>query len=98
MGNVGGMILCGGQSTRMGRPKAWLPFAGEWMLPRVARLLGEAVTPLVVVAAPDQDVPPLPSGITIVRDEESGRGPLQGVQAGLKALRDSVDAAYFSSC
>ena len=28
---VGGIVLCGGQSTRMGRPKAWLPFAGELM-------------------------------------------------------------------
>ena len=26
---VGGIVLCGGQSKRMGRPKAWLPFAGE---------------------------------------------------------------------
>src|SRR5262245_3646442 len=47
---VGGIILCGGQSKRMGRPKAWLPFAGETMLPRVVRLLGEVVQPIVVVA------------------------------------------------
>jgi molybdopterin-guanine dinucleotide biosynthesis protein A len=95
---VGGIILCGGQSKRMGRPKAWLPFAGELMLPRVARLLGEAVHPLVVVAAPEQDVPPLPDNITIVRDEEKGRGPLQGLKAGLEALRGRADAAYLSSC
>ena len=85
--NVGGILLCGGQSKRMGRPKAWLPFAGEIMLPRVARLLSEAVRPLVVVAAPDQDVPPLPDNVTLVRDEEKGRGPLQGLKAGLEALR-----------
>ena len=53
---VGGIVLCGGQSTRMGRPKAWLPFAGELMLQRVLRLLGTVVQPIVVVAAPEQDV------------------------------------------
>jgi molybdopterin-guanine dinucleotide biosynthesis protein A len=95
---VGGIVLCGGQSKRMGRPKAWLPFAGEIMLARVVRLLGEAVSPIVVVAAPDQEVPPLPAEIAVVRDEEKGRGPLQGLAAGLTALRGQVEAAYLSSC
>jgi molybdopterin-guanine dinucleotide biosynthesis protein A len=95
---VGGIVLCGGQSKRMGRPKAWLPFAGEIMLPRVVRLLGEAVRPIIVVAAPDQDVPPLPSDVTIVRDEEKGRGPLQGLAAGLAAMAGRAEAAYLSSC
>jgi molybdopterin-guanine dinucleotide biosynthesis protein A len=96
--NVGGIVLCGGQSKRMGRPKAWLPFAGEIMLPRVVRLLKQAVHPVVVVAAPDQEVPPLPDDVAIVRDEERGRGPLQGLVAGLVALRGGADAAYLSSC
>src|SRR5438067_10296857 len=95
---TGGIVLCGGQSKRMGRPKAWLPFAGEIMLPRVVRLLDEAVKPIVVVAAPGQDVPPLPPTIQIVRDEEKGRGPLQGLAAGLAALAGRADAAYLSSC
>jgi molybdopterin-guanine dinucleotide biosynthesis protein A len=96
--NVGGIVVCGGQSKRMGRPKAWLPFAGEIMLPRVLRLLREAVSPLVVVAAPGQDLPPLPPNVDVVRDEEKGRGPLQGLAAGLKALEGRADAAYASSC
>ena len=95
---VGGIILCGGQSKRMGRPKAWLPFGDELMLPRVVRLLGEVVAPLVVVAAPEQELPFLPSEITIVRDEEKGRGPLQGLAAGFAALHGRADAAYASSC
>jgi molybdopterin-guanine dinucleotide biosynthesis protein A len=95
---VGGIVLCGGQSKRMGRPKAWLPFAGEIMLPRVVRLLGEAVQPIVVVAAPDQEVPPLPKEVAIVRDEEKGRGPLQGLAAGLAAMAGQAEAAYLSSC
>jgi molybdopterin-guanine dinucleotide biosynthesis protein A len=95
---TGGIVLCGGQSSRMGRPKAWLPFGDELMLPRVVRLLGEVVAPIVVVAAPGQDVPPLPSEIEIVRDLERGRGPLQGLTAGLLALQGRVEAAYLSSC
>src|ERR1700756_5663993 len=95
---VGGIILCGGQSKRMGRPKAWLPFGGETMLQRVRRLLGEVVQPIAVVAAPDQDVPPLPADVIVVRDEERGRGPLQGLAAGLGALRGRAEAAYVSSC
>jgi molybdenum cofactor guanylyltransferase len=95
---VAGVVLCGGQSSRMGRPKAWLPFAGELMLPRVVRLLGEVVGPVVVVAGPEQDVPPLPPGVGIVRDPEPGRGPLQGLAAGLAALADRAEAAYLSSC
>ncbi len=95
---TGGVVLCGGQSSRMGRPKAWLPFGDELMLPRVVRMLGEVVAPLVVVAAPGQDVPPLPAGVEIARDPEQGRGPLQGLAAGLNALRGRADAAYLSSC
>jgi molybdopterin-guanine dinucleotide biosynthesis protein A len=95
---VGGIVLCGGQSSRMGRPKAWLPFGPELLLPRVVRLLAEAVQPVVVVAAPGQDVPPLPADVAVVRDEEVGRGPLQGLAAGLAALRGKVEAAYLSGC
>ncbi len=98
MTEVAGIVLCGGQSKRMGQPKAWLPFAGELMLPHVVRLLSEVVHPIVVVAAPDQGVPPLPSEVSIVRDEEKGRGPLQGLLAGLTALDGHADAAYLSSC
>ncbi len=95
---VGGIVLCGGQSKRMGRPKAWLPFAGELMLPRVVRLLSQAVTPVVVVAAPGQELPPLPADVAVAHDVEFGRGPLQGLAAGLSALQGQADAAYLSSC
>jgi molybdopterin-guanine dinucleotide biosynthesis protein A len=96
--STGGIVLCGGQSSRMGRPKAWLPFGGEIMLCRVVRLLGEVVAPLVVVAAPGQDLPSLPEGVLVVRDQERGRGPLQGLAAGLAALAGRCEDAYASSC
>jgi molybdopterin-guanine dinucleotide biosynthesis protein A len=98
MNRVGGIVLCGGQSKRMGRPKAWLPFGNEVLLQRVVRLLGGVVEPIVVVAAPDQEVPPLPSRVMVVRDEERGRGPLVGLAAGLNAQRGQVDAAFLSGC
>ena len=98
MPKVGGIILCGGESKRMGKPKAWLPIGGELMLPRVVRRLAEAVSPIVVVAASKQDLPPLPGDVKIVRDEAPGRGPLQGVAAGLAVLQGSVDAVFATSC
>jgi molybdenum cofactor guanylyltransferase len=96
--HTAGVILCGGQSSRMGRPKAWLPVGGETMLARVVRLLGGVVSPLVVVAAPEQELPPLAAEIVLVRDPERGRGPLVGIAAGLAALVGKADAAYVSSC
>ena len=53
---AGGIVLCGGRSTRMGVPKATLPFGLETMLQRVVRLLGTVVSPIVVVAAREQEL------------------------------------------
>ncbi len=96
--NAGGVVLCGGKSSRMGSPKAWLPFGSETMLQRVVRLLGGVVSPLVVVAAAGQDLPPLPASVLLARDELEGRGPLEGIRAGLAALPGTIDAAYVTSC
>jgi molybdopterin-guanine dinucleotide biosynthesis protein A len=95
---VGGIVLAGGRSTRMGLAKATLPFGPELMLPRVVRLLGEVVSPIVVVAAPRQQLPQLPAGTMIARDEREGRGPLEGLLAGLTAIAPHADAAYATSC
>jgi len=96
--SVGGIVLCGGQSTRMGRPKAYLPFGPELMLQRVVRILSDVVSPVVVVAAVGQDVPDLPAGVEVIRDEFEALGPLAGLAAGLAALEGRVAAAYASSC
>lgn len=95
---IGGVVLCGGQSKRMGLPKATLPFGPELMLPRVLRLLGEVVGPLVVVAAATQELPDLSAETIIARDEREKRGPLEGLLAGLSAIREYADAAYVTSC
>jgi molybdopterin-guanine dinucleotide biosynthesis protein A len=95
---VGGIVLCGGRSTRMGADKATLPFGPETMLQRVVRILGTAVSPIVAVAAHDQVLPALPPAVLVTRDEREARGPLEGLRAGLKALPSSADAAYVTSC
>ena len=95
---TGGIVLCGGKSTRMGTPKATLPFGPESMLQRVVRLLSSVVDPIIVVAARQQSLPELADHVIVVRDEREHRGPLEGLRAGLKALPNSVDSAYVTSC
>ena len=95
---IGGIVLCGGRSSRMGLAKATLPFGPELMVQRVVRLLSQVVRPIVVVAAPGQELQPLPSEVIVARDERQGRGPLEGLLAGLLAIRSQVDAAYATSC
>jgi molybdopterin-guanine dinucleotide biosynthesis protein A len=84
----------------MGRDKALLPFGPELMVERVARLLGEVVTPsdIVVVAAQGQSLPPLAAGISVVRDPDAFLGPLAGLATGLRELSGRVDAAYLTGC
>lgn len=95
---LGGIVLCGGKSSRMGLAKEALPFGNELMLPRVVRLLGDAVGQIVVVAAGGQNLPHLPDETQVVRDRREGRGPLEGLAAGLEAIQSSVDAAFVTSC
>lgn len=96
----GAIVLCGGKSTRMGSPKALLPFGPERMLQRVVRLVGEVVPRenVVVVAAAGQELPPLPEEVAIVHDRTTDRGPLEGLACGLAALEGRVDAAYATGC
>ena len=90
------MVLCGGMSRRMGRPKAWLPFGDETLLQRTVRLLSQAVSHVVVVAAPEQDLPTLPSDVSIARDPVFALGPLQGIAVGLAAAEAHATMAYVS--
>lgn len=95
---AGGVILCGGHSRRMGRPKATLPFGSEVMLQRVSRILGEVVGPIVVVAAGGQSLPELTGNVRVVSDEYESQGPLAGIATGLGALRQHADLAFVTSC
>jgi len=95
---VGGIVLCGGKSSRMGRPKPWLPFGAGTMLQHVIGILREVVAPIVVVAAPGQKLPSLDDDVLLTFDDEKNLGPLAGLAAGLSALSQQAEAAYTSSC
>ena len=93
-----GIVLAGGRSTRMGRPKASLEWHGSTLLHRVAGIVARAVDgPVVVVRAPGQELPLLPPGVRVVEDPREGRGPLQGLAAGLTAVAGDAELAYVSS-
>ena len=94
----GAVILCGGRSTRMGLPKATLPFGSEAMLTRVTGVLRETVDVMVVVAAPGQPLPELPDDVQVVHDRREGRGPMEGLAVGLTAIAPYAQAAYVTSC
>jgi molybdenum cofactor guanylyltransferase len=81
---LGGIVLAGGRSTRMGEPKALLDWHGVPLVVHVAQSVAAATGgPVVVVGAPGQ---PLPPGLTVLDDPVQGRGPLQGLAIGLAAL------------
>jgi molybdopterin-guanine dinucleotide biosynthesis protein A len=93
---VGGVVLAGGRSRRMGRPKATLEWHGSTLVRRVSGLVARAVDgPVVVVCAPGQALPALP--FEVVEDAREGDGPLRGIAAGLGALRGRAEAAYVSA-
>ena len=88
------IILAGGRSSRMGTPKALLPFGGEPLVVHIARKLQPLFSQIVVVAAPGQQLPPL--GARIVHDENAFQGPVGGIYYGLRAI--SSDVAFVTSC
>lgn len=92
--SVAAVVLCGGESRRMGRSKAALRFGPETLLGRVVRLVSTVAPTVVVVAAADQELPALPDSIRIVRDSTKGRGPLQGLADGFAALGPDAEFAY----
>lgn len=95
---LGGIVLCGGQSRRMGSPKAWLRFGKETLLQRVVRVLAGTLDPVLVVAAQGQRLPRLPGNAAIVRDPVPDRGPLAGLAAGLDTISRRADAAFVCGC
>jgi len=82
----------------MGRPKAALEWHGSTLLRRTAQIVARATSgPVVVVRAAGQELPELPDGVLIADDPREGRGPLQGIAAGLAALTGRADLAFVSS-
>ncbi|HTI34822.1 MAG TPA: molybdenum cofactor guanylyltransferase [Miltoncostaea sp.] len=90
--SAAGVVLAGGASARMGAAKAPIPWGDGTLLGRAVAALAPAVGRIVVVRAPGQELPPLPAGVTVTEDARPGRGPLEGLAAGLAALGPDEDA------
>ncbi len=81
-----GIVLAGGRSSRMGAEKAGIAWEGTTLLGRAVAVLADAGLPVVVVRAADQELPPVGPGVRVVEDAHPGRGPLEGLAAGLRAV------------
>jgi molybdopterin-guanine dinucleotide biosynthesis protein A len=88
------VILTGGKSSRMGRPKALLPFDDEPLIVHLVRNLKRMFAETIVVASPEQELPSLSAAL--VRDEIAYQGPVSGIYYGLKAATKEV--CFVTSC
>jgi len=83
------LVLAGGDSKRMGRPKAWLEVGDTYLLRYVAERLAPAFSEVMVsFAEPEQLEEPVP--YRVVFDRRTSAGPLAGLEAGLAAARNEV--------
>ncbi|MGH7762109.1 MAG: molybdenum cofactor guanylyltransferase [Candidatus Dormibacteraceae bacterium] len=83
------LVLAGGDSRRMGRPKAWLEVGDTYLLRYVAERLSPAFSEVMVsFAEPEQLEAPVP--YRVVFDRRPSAGPLAGLEAGLAAARHEV--------
>ena len=96
---LGSIVLAGGRSRRMGRPKEALPFAESTLLGHTVDTLLTCAYPVVIVArGPDHALPPLALEAETVFDETLDQGPLMGMQTGMRALSDRCDLVYITGC
>jgi molybdenum cofactor guanylyltransferase len=92
--DAAGIVLAGGRSSRMGSPKALLPFDGDPLIVHIVNTLRLLFDEIVIVAAPGQDLPDLPA--TVVHDDVAYQGPVGGICYGLRAA--TRERAFVTSC
>ncbi len=85
---VGGIILAGGQSSRMGREKGLVEFCGKPMIQWVLDALIPVVSDLVIVA---NDPSYQMFGYRVISDDFKEMGPVGGLCTGLRASRAEVN-------
>jgi molybdopterin-guanine dinucleotide biosynthesis protein A len=88
------VVLAGGRSSRMGAPKALLDLDGAPLIVHIVSTLAPLVQDIVVVAAPNQDLPPLHA--SVVRDAVAYQGPVGGLYYGLSAAHEEL--SFVTSC
>lgn len=79
-----GVVLAGGQSSRMGRDKALVELDGITLLDRAIELLRPHAKEVLVIGDPDKYAP---GHATVVPDDIPGKGPLAGLVTALKHAR-----------
>jgi len=77
------VLLAGGQSRRMGRPKAQLPWKGKTIADHLIEVVAPLVSSGLVVGTQDLN---LPKGWTAYLDEQPGQGPVGGLATALPRL------------
>ena len=77
-----GFVLVGGNSSRMGRDKARLPFQGKTLVEHVACAVAEAAGSVTLVGAPERYET---LGFPMLADRRAGAGPLAGIHTALAA-------------
>ena len=85
---LGGLILTGGRSQRMGRAKESLAIAGTTMLAHQCATLLQCASPVLVIRRDaEQELPDLPESVHVVDDDAPGSGPLAAIATGLRHLQ-----------
>jgi molybdopterin-guanine dinucleotide biosynthesis protein A len=79
---IGGFILAGGESSRMGRDKAMLELDGMPLIVRAARLVESIAVAPTIVGAPERFAE---LGWKVIPDDSPGSGPLGGIATALRA-------------
>jgi CTP:molybdopterin cytidylyltransferase MocA len=94
-----GIILAAGESKRMGRAKAFLPFRSGTFLSTLADTFQTFCDPRIAVFGFDGDSAAMraPRGVKPVVNGDYRKGMLTSLQAGLRALDlDSIDRVLFT--
>lgn len=81
--SIASILLAGGRSVRMGKPKALLEVAGHTLMARSLSTLESLSWPIVIALRADQDAP---SGYEVLRDLPGATGPLAGIVPALNHL------------
>ncbi|HLG96118.1 MAG TPA: nucleotidyltransferase family protein [Bryobacteraceae bacterium] len=99
-GSIAGLILAGGASRRMGRPKALLRYQNETFLDRMIRLFSRVCDPVVVVlghnAEQIRERLENPGAARFAVNPDPERGMLSSLQCGLALLPVTADALMFA--
>lgn len=97
---IAGLILSGGESRRMGTPKALLVIEGQTFIDRLIDMLAGVCSPVIAVLG--HGAPRIQSAmrrgaqVEVVVNPDPRRGMLSSLQCGLSALAPEIEAVIFT--